>query len=177
MDFSYEVIRLWQKPVRPFLAGGLGTLPLAPLCRLPAAESLESALVPVIRRVVERLEQEATPEDRAKLLTATYVLAGLRVTPEVAELLFQGIRAMKESSTYQAILAEGRTEGRTEGRIEGRIEALKKTLFRLGNQRFHSPPDEAVQAAIQAITEEGRLERMTERLLIVSNWQELLATV
>jgi predicted transposase YdaD len=172
MDFSYEIIRLWQWPVRRFLEGGLGTLPLAPLCRLPAAESLPSALAPVIRRVVERLEQEAPPDDRAKLLTATYVLAGLRVTPEVAGRLFQGVRAMKESSTYQAILAEGRTEGR----LEGRIEALKNTLLRLGRHRFRSPPDDAVQAAIQAITDEGRLERMTERLLTVSSWQELLET-
>src|SRR5207245_7402921 len=94
MDFSYEVIRLWQQPVRRYLVGGLGTLPLAPLCRLPAAESLELALAPVIRRVVERLEREAMPDDKAKLLMATYVLAGLRVTQEVAERLFQGVRAM-----------------------------------------------------------------------------------
>ena len=130
------------------------------------------SLAPVIRRVVERLEREATPEDRAKLLTATYVLTGLRVMPQVAQRLFQGVRAMKESSTYQAILAEGRTEGRT----EGRIEALQKTLLRQGRQRFHTSPSEAVQAAIQAITDEGRLERMTERLLIASSWQELLET-
>ena len=75
---------------------------------------------------------------------------------------------MKESSTYQAILAEGRTEGT--------IKALQKTLLRLGRQQFHNPPSEAVQAAIEAITDEGRLERMTDRLLVVSNWQELLET-
>ncbi len=142
--------------------------------------SLEAALTPVIHRVAERLEREATPEERATLLAATYVLAGLRVTPEIAERLFQGVRTMKESSTYQAILAEGRTEGRiegrTEGRIEGRIEALQKTLLRLGRQQFHNPPSEAVQAAIQAIQDEGRLERMTDRLLTVSSWQELLET-
>jgi predicted transposase YdaD len=172
IQFRYEVIRLWQQPVRRFLDGGLGTLPLAPLCRLPAGSSLEAALVPVIRRVVERLEREAVPDDRAKLLTATYVLAGLRVTPDVAARLFQGVRAMKESSTYQAILAEGRTEGRT----EGRIEALQRTLLRQGRQQFHSQPSEAVQATIQAIRDEGRLERMTERLLVASSWNELLET-
>jgi predicted transposase YdaD len=164
IEFSYEVIRLWQQPVRRFLAGGLGTLPLAPLCRLAVATSLEAALAAVIHRVVERLEREAAPEDRARLLTATYVLAGLRVTPEVAERLFQGVRAMKESSTYQAILAEGRTK------------ALQETLLRLGRQRFHNSPSEAVQTTIQAITDEGQLERMTDRLLIVSSWQELLET-
>jgi hypothetical protein len=59
MDFSSEMIRLWQQPVRRYLAGGLGTLPLVPLCRLLAADCLEAALAPVIRRVVERLEREA----------------------------------------------------------------------------------------------------------------------
>src|SRR5205809_179697 len=75
IEFNYEVVRLWEQPVRRFLRGGLGTLPLAPLCRLRAASSLEAALAPVIGRVVERLEREATPEERAKLLAATYVLA------------------------------------------------------------------------------------------------------
>jgi predicted transposase YdaD len=117
---------------------------------------------------VERLEREAAPDERAKLLTATYVLAGLRVTPDVADRLFQGVRAMKESSTYQAILAEGRTEGR--------IEALQETLLQLGRQQFHKPPDESVQADLQSITDEGRLKRMAERLLTASSWQELLET-
>jgi hypothetical protein len=110
------------------------------------------------------LEQEATPDDRAKVVAATYVIAGLRVTPDVAERLFKGVHTMKESSTYQAILAEGR------------IEAMKKTLLRQGRQRFRRSASEPVQAAIQAITDEGRLERMTEHLLTVSSWQELLET-
>ena len=71
---------------------------------------------------------------------------------------------MKESSTYQAILAEGR------------IEALKQTLLRQGRQQFRTPPNENVQTAVQAIDDEGRLERMTERLLSVSSWQQLLET-
>src|SRR5262249_33546834 len=43
MDFSYEVLRLWKQPVRRFLGGGLGTLPLAVLCQLPPASSVEVA--------------------------------------------------------------------------------------------------------------------------------------
>ncbi len=164
MNFSYEVIRLWEQPVRRWLRGGLGTLPLVPLCRLPAAASLEDALSPVLRRVVERLEREAAPEERAKLLTATYVLAGLRVTPEISDRLFQGVRTMKESSTYQAILAEGR------------VEALQKTVLRQGKKRFRRPPSAAVQSAIEAITDESLLTRMTDRVLTVDSWQEMLGS-
>lgn len=164
MDFSYEVIRLWEQPVRRFLDGGLGTLPLAPLCRLSGAQAVEDALAPVLRRVVARLEGEATPEERAKLLTATYVLAGLRVTPQVVERLFQGVRSMKESSTYQAILAEGR------------VEALRDTLLQLGHQRFRGTPSRTVKTALEAISDESRLKRMTRRILNVRSWQELLRT-
>jgi predicted transposase YdaD len=163
MDFAYEVVRMWQQPVRRFLTGGLGTLPLAPLCRLPAGITMQQALGPIVRRIAERLEHEAAPEDRAKLLSAAYVLTGLRVARDVAEQIFQGVRAMKESSTYQAILEEGQAE------------ALQKTLLRQGRKRFGNPSD-AVQAAIHAQADIGRLERMTESLLVVSTWQELLDT-
>jgi predicted transposase YdaD len=173
MHFTYEVIRLWRQPVRRFLTGGLGTLPLAPLAQLPGRLPVEQALAPIIRHVVERLDREAAPEDRAKLLTASIVVAGLRVSRETAEQLFQGVRAMKESSTYQAILDEGRAEGRAKGQTEGQTEALQKVLLRQGRQRF-GPPTEAQQAGLIATREVERLERLTDRLLVVSNWQELL---
>src|SRR5437588_6282854 len=50
---------------------------------------------------------------------------------------------MKESSTYQAALEEGRSEGRSEGRI---AEARRLLLF-VGTARF-GPPDEPTRAAI-----------------------------
>ena len=58
---------------------------------------------------------------------------------------------MRESSTYQAILNEGR------------VEALQKMLLRQGRHRFGSA-SKAVQAEIAAITNVERLERMTEAL-------------
>ena len=163
MDFTYEVIRLWRQSVKRFLTGGLGTLPLAPLCQLPAGMSVKKGLASVIQQVVERLEREAPPEDRARLLSATYVLTGLRVSSDVADRLFQGVGAMKESSTYQAIIKEGE------------VRALQKTLLRLGRDRL-GRPTEAVQAEIAALTDVERLERMTSRLLVVSSWQELVKT-
>ncbi len=167
MNFTYEVIRLWQQPVRRYLKGGLGTLPLAPLCKLAEGLPLEEALQAVIRQVCNRLEREARPEDRAKLLTATYVLTGLRVPREISARLFQGVQGMKESSTYQAILEEGRAEGMA--------SALRKTLLRQGGQKF-GPPSPSNLEALTAITDLSRLERMTERLLLVSSWHELLNT-
>jgi predicted transposase YdaD len=82
---------------------------------------------------------------------------------------------MKESSTYQAILAEGRTEGRAEGRVEGRAEEARRLLRLLGDRRF-GPPDARNRAAIESLTSVERLEQLTERLLDASGWDELLAS-
>lgn len=48
MDFRYEVVRLWERPVEQLLTGPLGTLPLAPLGQLPAGLAQEDALESVI---------------------------------------------------------------------------------------------------------------------------------
>jgi predicted transposase YdaD len=165
MDFSYEVVRLWQRSARHFLTGGLGVLPLAPLCRLPAGVSVTEGLEPIIRRIHERLTNEAAAV-RAQLLAATYVLLGLRITEAQAQHLFQGVQNMEESTTYQGILRKGKAEGR--------VEALHQTLLRLGRKRFGAP-SKAIQNTVQEISEVRRLEHLTERLLDVASWQELLA--
>jgi hypothetical protein len=68
---------------------------------------------------------------------------------------------MHESSAYQIILDEGEVRG------------LHYTLFRLGRKRF-GEPDEAVRKAIEAMEDLERLRQMSEDLLDVSSWQELL---
>ena len=66
-------------------------------------------------------------------------------------------------------------QGRSEGRVEGNVEALRKTLLRLGRQRF-GEPGEPIVAQVAVIGEVDRLESLTDRLLQVSSWQELLDT-
>ncbi|MBI1917594.1 MAG: hypothetical protein HYS12_23110 [Planctomycetes bacterium] len=163
LDFSFEIVRLWQQPVRKFLQGGLGTLPLAPLCRLPGDARVEDALPAILRRIDERLRAEATPPEARKLLAATYVLTGLRMPAELAAPIFQGLQIMRESSTYQLILDEGR------------IDELQKTVLRQGRIRFGAA-DETTQNAVNSISDGDRLRRMTERLLTASTWAEVLAT-
>lgn len=163
MDFSFEILRLWKQPIKPFLTGGLGTLPLAPLCRMPGGAKVEDALPGILRQIDERLRAEAGPEEARKLLAATYVLIGLRMPAELAAPMFQGLQLMRESSTYQLILDEGR------------VAALQKVILRLGRIRF-GPPDEAMLNAVNSITNGDRLERMSDRVLTAATWQELLAT-
>jgi predicted transposase YdaD len=175
LEFAFEVVRLWQVPAERLLASGLGTLPLAVLGQMPGGRTPDEALPEVIARLVERIEVEA-PEGQAPiLLTASLVLSGLRVSRERAVELFQGVQKMRDSTTYQMILDEGRAEGLIKGEEKGRAEEARKLLLLLGLKPL-GEPDATVRAAVQAITEVERLELLIQRLGEVKNWQELLQT-
>lgn len=75
---------------------------------------------------------------------------------------------MKESVTYQAIIEEGEAKGR--------VEEARRLLLRQGRIRFGSP-DSSSEAALAALTDLDRLERLSEQLLQVSSWKELLETI
>lgn len=166
MDYQYETIRIWERPAAELLAGDIGVIPLALLGQLPAGVDLEAGLAGVIQRLMERLQREAPPDQERRLLTAAFVLTGLRVPLPVAQQLFQGVRAMRDSVTYQAILDEGREEGR--------IDEVKKLIVRLGRKRLGAP-GENVTATLAALTDLERLERLHEHLTEVQSWEELLA--
>ncbi|TVS20783.1 MAG: DUF4351 domain-containing protein [Planctomycetaceae bacterium] len=69
---------------------------------------------------------------------------------------------MRESVTFQAILEEGR------------VEELHRMILRQGRRRF-GEVDEAVRQRIEAMRDIERLEDLSERLVIVSSWDELMA--
>jgi hypothetical protein len=160
-EFHYDVVRVWQQPVESILAGGLGTLPLAPLSSVT-----RNALPAVVHRMEERLSRETGPHEAESLWTTTYVLMGLRYPLGFAAELLKGVRKMEESVTYQAIVAEGVAKGRT--------DEARRLLLRQGRKRFGTPDSETA-AAVEAINNLDRLEELSERLLDVSSWEELLA--
>ena len=86
---------------------------------------------------------------------------------------------MRESTTYQAILDEGRAEGEVKGRAEGEIkdraEEARRLLLRLGRKHL-GEPGEAVEAAVRAITDVERLELLAERTTDFGSWRDLLRT-
>ncbi len=81
---------------------------------------------------------------------------------------------MRESVTYQAILQEGEKIGEKMGWRRGRIRELHRMILRLGRVQF-GEADEATRQQIKAMRDIDRLEDLTERLLIVSSWDELIA--
>jgi len=86
----------------------------------------------------------------------------------------KALRPLWRSSTYQKILEEGRAEVRAEGRAEGRVEEARRFLRRQGTRRF-GKPDAHIEAALDAIADLERLEQLSDRVLEVTSWEELLA--
>jgi hypothetical protein len=163
VEFRYEVVRVWQRPARGWLRGGLGTLPLAVLGQLPEGVAVEQGLGALVQGIDRRLLRSASTETADQLMAATFVLAGLRLPGELAVRIFRGVRTMQESTTYQYILRQGA------------IQALQKAVMRQGRQHF-GPPNEAAETAINGLTDTPRLERMLDRIHEASSWQDLLAT-
>jgi len=60
-----------------------------------------------------------------------------------------------------------------EGKLEGKVEGIQQTLLRQGNARFGAA-DESVQNAIRAISDAEKLAALSERILQVSSWTDLL---
>jgi predicted transposase YdaD len=152
----YPVIRVWQVPVEQLLAGGLGTLALAPI-----SDVSESEVRRVIGRMKERLSGPKAPQRVADIWAATYVLLGLRYSDDIANALFEEVLRMKESTTYQAIVREGRAD------------EARRILLRLGEQKF-GPPDATTRSALEAVNEVAQLEDLADRLLRVDTWEQLL---
>lgn len=166
--YNYRVVRMWQESPEPYLVGGVNLVPLAPLTRVAEAD-----LPDLVRRMAERINPE--PEPRADMLwMASLLLMGFRYDEKLATQLVKGVwKNMRESTTYQAILKEGHDMGRN----EGRIAEARRMLLMLGGKRF-GDPNEATRAAVDAIQNVERLERMTLRVYDanVSDWDSLLAT-
>jgi predicted transposase YdaD len=163
--FRYHAVRVWSLAPGPLLTAGLGALPLALLTDEAAAGP-----EPFVRRVRERIDAELTPPKAAELWTAIAVLMGLRYDDGQIVQLLREVQGMQESTFYQAILAKGRVQGR----VEGEVIALRNVLLRQGRHRFGEPDAQAL-AALNAITDPDRLGQLSERLLDVGGWADLLA--
>jgi predicted transposase YdaD len=96
--------------------------------------------------------------------------------------LLEGVKRMRESKTYQAILRKGRNEGLIETRnaalFEGRVIQAQRLVLLQGEIRF-GPPVDATRNDINAIRDLERLERIVLRLLDASipDWKSLLTTL
>ncbi|QEH36073.1 hypothetical protein OJF2_46330 [Aquisphaera giovannonii] len=162
-DFRYNVVRIWELPAEAILSAAPAVAPLAAI-----ADVTEERLPGVLQAIRRKLEAGA-PEGQFKALwTATYILMGLKFSDEIVDRVITGVENMRESSTYQKILREGRAEGEAIG--------LRKALKRIGSRKLGiiSAADEKL---LDGITDEAALEALTDRLDSATNWEDLLRDV
>jgi hypothetical protein len=163
MDFDYELVRVWEIPAEKLVRGVLGTAPLAMLGQLPHGVELQAGLTGVANQLIQRLDAEASEEQWRNLLTAAFLLTGLRVPLSVGETVFAGVKAMHESSTYMGIIDEGREQ------------QTRRLILRLG-QKHLGPIGESERTRLHGITDVDHLERLFDRVLEVKSWTDLLNT-
>lgn len=164
LRFRYDVIRVWELSADQLLSSGLGTAPLGLL-----TDDAESRLPELVQQFTDRVLREVPPgELQNRLLSASYILLGLRYDVEVYGPLFDGVQNMRESSGYQAILNEGRAEGETLGEIKG----VRLSLVTLLESRFGSVP-KAIQDRIQAASDLAKLRAALTQVLAIARPEDL----
>jgi hypothetical protein len=99
LSFGYRVIRVWEQNPETLLNGPLALLPLTPIANVSA-----DALPAIVRRMETRIDSDVPRESRGLLWTTTFLLMGLRYEGELIARLLEGVREMKESTTYQYII-------------------------------------------------------------------------
>lgn len=127
----------------------------------------EPELPGVIERLKDKLETPRYRRAAGRLWTAVDVLMGLRYDRAMIEQLLRGVRGMKESVTYQAIVEEGVAKGR--------LEEARRMLILLGEEEFGTPPERRDRASIEAVNSLEQLEQLARRTRHVRGWGELLA--
>jgi predicted transposase YdaD len=188
--FDYQLIRAWTLPTEMLLAGPLGTLPLAPLPELFAPGRTEAVRRSRVREVVEHVDRRLRAGVRRgqadELRVATHYLLGLRYSQTIAEQLTRGVWGMWDSKTYRYAvetgiadgirqgIAQGIAQGEALGEARGRAEEARRFLTRFA-ERTLGPPPATAQAALAAIDDVDRLERLADRLPDARSWDELLA--
>ena len=110
-------------------------------------------------------------------MQSPYLLAGLRYAPEIAGKLLEKVAAqMKESMTYQKILADGREEGIAQGLAQGVAQGVavgERRLFLKMASRRLGEPDASTLAKVE-LASALTIEKWAETLDQVETWAELV---
>ena len=173
LEMRYQIVRLWELPVAAFLNGGLGTVPLAPLGKVSGED-----LPALMDQMDERISRDIKGKEAGELWALAYIILGLRCTSELSKSLIKGIPHMKESLTYQAIIAEGEAKGEAKdeakGEAKGKAYEARRILILIGTHRM-GPPSDLLREQIEHIDSLELLERLAEQALDSKTWDDLLA--
>lgn len=157
-----EIIRLWQTPAASWLHGSRAILPLAFLAQLDLNRNEAEQLIEIVKFIEHRLSTEADWAEGVRMMRATFILAGLRLTDD------ERLKIFAESTMIKAI-------GDLRDLVGFRLNIERELILDLGNKKFGQATEE-IDTALYLIDDEQRLRRLIRAILDTSSWDELLAT-
>lgn len=160
LRFRFETVRAWELPAEDMLKAGVGFLPLAVLGKPPAGKTREQELPRIADQIAERVERESKT-DVGILLTSAYILASMHVDGTIARNIFNKVRGMKMTETYQFILEEGA------------VKFARQMLLEQGELLIGKPTDKQ-KNKLDTIEDLERLKRMALKVLTAKSWDALL---
>jgi hypothetical protein len=186
----YQVVRVRELHAADLAKGGWGMFPLAPLCD----DAKPASMHRLIRQMGQRVIREHPDPAAAKELWATTAdLLGLRFDDPLLDELMKEMTNMidlSESKSYQRRMAQADAEGLAKGMARGiaegmakakaqaeaevKADALRDIILRQGKKKFGKPSAKVVRE-LNGIADEGRLTELSERILDVDSWKDLLA--
>jgi hypothetical protein len=173
----YQVVRVWELHAQELAADGWGMFPLAPLC-----DDAPPLIHDLIQQMGRRILHEHSEFTAAKELWATTAdLLGLRFDDPLLDELMKEMNDMidlSHSKSYQRRMAQADAEGLAKGmaRAEAKAmaEVLRKIILRLATKKFGKPGTKALRD-LKAISDETRLTALSDRILDVDSWKDLLS--
>ena len=121
----------------------------------------------IIERWNRAAEAETNPRQRAAFAAPALVLS------EAAGRESIWTKALEDWNVQKSTIVEGWVK---QARVEGRVEESRAIMLRQGKKKFGRLPTKKQQAELDTIDDPAKLQALSERLLDVSTWGELLAT-
>jgi hypothetical protein len=166
--FPVHVVRVWQRDPETFLNGPLSLVPLAPIAAVDPG-TVEG----VLSEVEVRIRRDAPRSQAETLLEATFQLMALRFEDDFIEEMRQRMSKLDISQT--PLVKAIRQDAAAEATAETKVREARKTILRQGGKKFGMPPPPSATTALNTITDLDRLYALSDRVLDVSTWDELLA--
>ena len=140
LKFNFNLVKVYDFNAPEFVKKqDVELLPFVPLMK----EATEAIVFEAEERIYN--ESRLTTEEKANLLTAMAIFAGLKDKNLTLKLVQRRRDIMIESYAYEIIMEEGKKEGKKEGRKEGKLTTIRENIITTLNIRFNSAPDEVIQ--------------------------------
>jgi hypothetical protein len=146
---------------------------------LPFVPAMEGGSEVIWEAEKKIYESDLPLEDRADLLTALAIFAGLRSKELTRKLVERRRDIMIESYAYEIIKQEGIEEGIRQGIEQGELKRARKAIYEVVDARFDFMPRDIVEAIekIEAIPVLENLHRKAVKVNDLDEFREILGKI